>query len=777
MGVVYLAEDTRLERSVAIKFLPPAYFEDEQAIKRFQREAKSAAALNHPHICMVLDVGESEGQPYLVMEHLEGETLKHRFSRGPLPTEEVLKLTAQIADALQTAHQKGIIHRDVKPANIFVTERGDAKVLDFGLAKQLDTQTDADGDISTALTRAGSTLGTLNYMSPEQVKGDVLDARTDIFSLGVVIYEMVTGLNPFRRNTSGETVSSILKDDPPPLSRYISDSPETLQHILRKMLAKNPERRHQSMRGVQNDLEQLVEDSGRQPMAAGRKGSRWVRLTALSLVLMVLASALYFYRQNLTPTENSFTYIAVLPFVNDGGEEDSQYLCDGIPGAISTSLSKLPQLTVKPNSVLNRYRDRAVDPQEVFAEQGIRAILTGGVLLMGDSLTVRVELIDGKDNTLIWGERFNRTFSGIFAVEEEIARQVVEALRLRLTDEESESLELGGTRDLAAYQAYLQGRYQWTTRFALNPRAAAESSISFFEQAVGLDPHYQEAYGELVVRNRYLAFQSIDPDGYAKARRHAEKIIKIDDTTVLAHQAKALVLWSYDKQWVEAEKEYRKASELNPNFTVETSMGFETLGANGSFLEWIGNREGYLAQTAKRLDRSDPLSYIQQVQNGWRFLWHRQYDQAIEQARKGSALEPDNSDSHFILSWSYELKGLDEKAFEELLERKRLGNASEETIAALREAFQTSGLEGVERLSPVGRWRKPIGGAVHFARLGEKDKAFDWLRKAWAVPLTGYENAPSNPFLDPLRDDPRFEQLLREQKLPEEAIQRHLALR
>jgi serine/threonine protein kinase len=260
MGVVYLAEDTRLERSVAIKFLPPAYFEDEQAVERFHREAKAAAALNHPHICTVYDIGESDGQPYLVMEHLEGETLKHKVAKGPLPTKEVLKLAVQIADALQIAHQKGIIHRDIKPANIFVTERGDAKVLDFGLAKQLGKH--AGEEDLTALTHAGGTLGTLNYMSPEQVKGEVLDPRTDIFSLGVVIYEMLTGLNPFRRDASGETASSILNEDPPPLGRYTEEAPDALQHILRKMLAKDPKRRSQSMQGVRNDLEQLAEDSG-----------------------------------------------------------------------------------------------------------------------------------------------------------------------------------------------------------------------------------------------------------------------------------------------------------------------------------------------------------------------------------------------------------------------------------------------------------------------------------------------------------------------------------
>lgn len=320
MGVVYLAEDSRLERSVAIKFLPAAYFEDEQAVKRFQREAKAAAALNHPHICTVHDIGEYEGQPYLVMEHLQGETLKHRVERGPIPTGEALKLAVQIADALQEAHQKRIIHRDIKPANIFVTRRGDAKVLDFGLAKQIDGERKDEEDLSTVLTRAGSTLGTLNYMSPEQVKGEVLDARTDIFSLGVVFYEMVTGLHPFRRKTAGETASSILKEDPAPLDRYVDEAPETLQHILRKMLSKNPERRHGSMLGVRNDLEQLVEDSGKNLIRASERPSSWLPWVAVA-VLIVLTVATVFWFSSSSRIEPPSAPLEAVPLTSYPGVE------------------------------------------------------------------------------------------------------------------------------------------------------------------------------------------------------------------------------------------------------------------------------------------------------------------------------------------------------------------------------------------------------------------------------------------------------------------------
>jgi serine/threonine protein kinase len=320
MGVVYLAEDTRLERSVAIKFLPPAYFEDDRAVTRFRREAKAAAALNHPHICTVYDIGEADGQPYLVMEHLEGETLKHRLVNGPLPTGEALKLAVQIADALQEAHQKGIIHRDIKPANIFVTERGDAKVLDFGLAKQLGKRAEDEEDLSTKLTRAGSTLGTLNYMSPEQVKGQVLDPRTDIFSVGVVLYEMLTGLNPFRRDAYGETASCILKEDPPPLSHYVDDVPEALQHILRKMLAKDPKRRAQTMHEVQNDLEQLLEESGRTGIASAERSSSWLPLAAVVLLIVVTVASAYWFLSSST-TDLPLAALEAVPLTSYPGLE------------------------------------------------------------------------------------------------------------------------------------------------------------------------------------------------------------------------------------------------------------------------------------------------------------------------------------------------------------------------------------------------------------------------------------------------------------------------
>lgn len=745
MGEVYRARDLRLGREVAIKVLPEALAKDPEMLNRFEKEARALAAISHPNILAIYDFQTNTDTKFAVMELLEGETLRNRIVRAVLAEEETLKLAVAVIEGLAAAHSRGIIHRDLKPENIFITTEGIVKLLDFGLARVDKVTSLEEEDLLPTRwateTKPGMIMGTIPYMSPEQLRGDKVDSRTDIFSFGCVLYEMLMGRSPFYFVTMAETMAAILRDSPAEMTTSIKKKSPELYPIVARCLEKNLERRFQSAKDLSLALKLSLTSSTVWRSGATRPSQAQKTQTQKSQKT-----------QTRRTRSKALDSLAIMPFSNASANPDAEYLSDGITESLINLLSQLPKLRVMARSTVFRYKNQEIDPQKVGQELNVRAVLTGRVVQRGDLLNINAELVDVEDGSQLWGERYQRKFHDIFALQDELAEQISEKLRPKLSGEEKKCLAKRFTDNTEAYQLYLKGRHFWNKRTL----DQIKKGVSYFQQAIDLDPRYALAYTGLADSYILLgSYEILSPkDAFLTAKAAATKALEIDDTLAEAHTSLALIKHRYEWDWVGAEKGFRQAISLNPNYATAYQW-------YSTFLVTLGRFDEAL-QMIKKAQEIDPLSLIINTGLGMVLYYSGHYEEAIIQYHKVIQMDENFAPIYFDLAWFYMHKGKHQEAVE-MAEKAFLLNGEKELANTFTQAYKIGGvnmllqgwLKSLEQDAKTGYSSAYREATIHLA-LDNKEMALDALERAYEQRANGMAWIKVDPTLNTLREDKRF---------------------
>ena len=810
MGEVYLARDDKLDRKVALKILPAELAINRDKVERFVREAKSAAALNHPNIATVHEIGQHEGTHFIVMEFIDGVTLREKIHRERTDLSKLLRYLQDVAEGLAKAHAAGIVHRDLKPDNIMLTRDGNAKILDFGLAKLIETTgpsgLGAEGvsAMPTAMLAGhslpGTVLGTVGYMSPEQAQGRVndIDHRSDIFSFGCILFEAGSGRKPFEGQDALDSLHKIVHAPTPQIRDVNPSAPVEMQRIVRRCLAKDPDERYQSIKEVAIELRELRRElsGARQPEATAPSSSgssstasgattassaamttapapsaefiiteiKRHKIAAIIALLVLTLGGIWLARYlRHGNTETSIDSIAVLPFVNVSGDPNTEYLSDGITESLINSFSQLqPKLRVIPRSTVFRYQGQQLDPQEIGRKLGVRAVLTGRVLQHGDTVSIQTELIDVDQQSQIWGEQYNRRLLDILAVQAEIGNEISEKLRLQLSGEEKKKLAKRYTENPEAYQLYLKGVYH-SAKFS---KQELDLGNAYLRQAVAVDPNYALAYHGLAYYYCLVVDLTLPPnEAMPKAKEAAKRALAIDDTLAVAHGDMGFVHWLYDWDWVAAEKEFKRAIELDPNDAL-------THESYGWYLVTMGRFEEGIAEASKS-QQIEPLFAEHTSVLGWDLYLAHRYDESIQQHRKAIELDPEYWIGYSWLGHALAQKGQLTEAIAAFKKATSVEKVIAEPLVGLGRVYAVSGnkqeaLRVLDELKDSSK-RPYVSSyliATLYAGLGDNDQAFVSLEKAYEDRSWYMTHLNLDPELKPLHSDPRFNDLVKRVGLP-----------